>query len=676
MPDLGPKKIILTGGGTSGHVNPALAMGQAFEERLGRAEIRYIGVKGRAEEVIVPKAGLRIDFVPASGYASPRNPLAFARFALKLFFGCLKAGAILLRFRPDFILATGGFAAAPVVLAQAFLKGLGFSKARTVLHEANAVPGKLNQLMASRVDHLFLTFPRSRSNLDHKAGEVVGYPVRSALARLEREEARRRLGLDLAPGRKLVLIFGGSQGARSINQAVVGALGILSRAADPPFILHAVGLGASDHRPREETGALLELAHGPGWRTDLAGIYRQEIYLHDMAAAYSAADLVVCRAGAGAIHEVSSLGCPTLLIPKPNLPGDHQVVNARALAAVGGAEVIYEDLILTDLGLTSGVAGPRLAGRILDLLSDPEKLEAMSAKAKRFMSGGAAARIAERVLQPSSKPGPDSESRLLPPSPTHEGLLNLLTRAYHSQPEAYSPLRLVPDPEELEYYRARSALLLLAPHWIQRNIGIKLIGLLKDESKIDPLLRVLTDRTPVAWWKRLLGGDFYQVGFIRRNAVGSLILIDCHTKALEEALLNALSDPYYEVRAQAARALARFSQRLTEPARAQRTLMGMLGDKSFEVVRESALALGSVGQDGYAIEALLGLRLHRYWQVRQAALSALAELARRSVPSDPERLLQDVTGFVVTATDFRPSFTIKGAYRELVEELSAMTNRK
>ena len=676
MPDLGPKRIILTGGGTSGHVNPALAMGQAFEERLGRAEIRYIGVRGRAEEIIVPKTGLRIDFIPASGYVSPRNPWAFSGFAFKLFLGCLKAGAILLRFRPQFILATGGFAAAPVVLAQALLKSLGLSRAQTVLHEANAVPGKLNRLMASRVDHLFLTFPQSQSNLNRKPGQVVGYPVRSALARLERDEARKRLGLELTPERKLVLIFGGSQGARSINQAVVRALNDLSRTKSPPFILHAVGLGGSDHRPLEETGALLELTHGPDWRTALSGIYCQEVYLHDMASAYSAADLVVCRAGAGAIHEVSSLGCPSLLIPKPNLPGDHQVVNARALAAFGGAEVIYEDLIQTEGGLTSGVTGKRLAGRILNLLSDPEKLETMSAKAKRFMSDGAAARIAEIVLQPSAEPRPDSRARLLPPTPTHEGLLVLLTRAYQSQPEAYSPLRLVPDPEELEYYRARSALLLLAPHWIQRNIGIKLIGFLKDESKIDHLLEVLTDRTPISWWRRLLGGDFYQVGFIRRNALASLILIDRHTPALEEALLTALSDPYYEVRAQAARALAKFSQRLTEPPRFQKALMGMLGDKSFEVVRESALALGSVGQDGYAIEALLGLRLHRYWQVRQAALSALAELARRSIPSDPERLLQDVTGFVVTATDFRPSFTIKGAYRELVEELMAMTNRE
>jgi UDP-N-acetylglucosamine--N-acetylmuramyl-(pentapeptide) pyrophosphoryl-undecaprenol N-acetylglucosamine transferase len=651
-------------------------MGQAFEKQLGRAEVRYIGVRGRAEEVIVPKAGLKIDYVPASGYVSPRNPLGFARFAFKLFFGCLKAGAILLRFRPDFILATGGYAAAPVVMAQAVLKGLGLSKARTVLHEANAVPGKLNRLMASRVDHLFLTFPQSQSGPDSKPGRVVGYPVRGALARLDRDEARHRLGLELEPGQKLVLIFGGSQGARSINRAVVEALKDLSLAKRPPFILHAVGLGGAGHQPEAETKALLEQAHGPDWRTALAGVYRQEIYLHDMASAYSAADLVVCRAGAGAIHEVSSLGCPTLLVPKPNLPGDHQVVNARALAAVGGAEVIYEDLLRTERGLTSGVAGERLAARILNLLSEPEKLESMSAKAKQFMSDGAAARIAQVVLSPKDEPGPDSQARLLPPAPTHEGLLILLTRAFQSQPEAYSPNRLVPDPEELEYYRARSALLLLAPHWNQRNVGIKLIGLLKDESKIDHLLRVLTDRTPVGWWRRLLGGDFYQVGFIRRNALVSLVLIDRHTEALEEALLTALSDPYYEVRAQAARALARFSQRLTAPSRFQKALMGMLADKSFEVIRESALALGSVGQDGYAIEALLGLRLHRYWQVRQAALLALAELARRSIPSDPERMLQDVTGFVVTATDFRPSFTIKGAYRELVEELTSMTNRE
>ena len=185
---------MLTGGGTSGHVNPALAMGQAFESRLGGAEICYVGVRGRAEEVIVPKAGLPIKYVSAAGYAPPRRLLSFIRFGAKLTLGCIQSMAILLKFKPDFILATGGYVSAPIILSHALLARLGLSKAKVVLHEANAVAGRLNALMAPHVDHLFLTFPHSRGNGDRAKGLVAGYPVLNTLERLDTAEARKRLG--------------------------------------------------------------------------------------------------------------------------------------------------------------------------------------------------------------------------------------------------------------------------------------------------------------------------------------------------------------------------------------------------------------------------------------------------------------------------------------------------
>jgi len=273
------------------------------------------------------------------------------------------------------------------------------------------------------------------------------------------------------------------------------------------------------------------------------------------------------------------------------------------------------------------------------------------------------------VLQPGEETPANMSNNVLPPPPTHQGLLTLLSRAYQAGPHNYDPARLVPDPDELTYYRRRSALLLLELAWPARNMGVKLVGFLKDESKIDHLVLVLSDRTPVNPFKRLFGGDFVQVGFIRRNSLTSLMLIDRLTPQLEEALKKALIDPYYEVRTKAAQATAHFAGRLAQPAAFEDLLRERLADRSFEVICAAAGALGCIGRDESAVSALLAVKRHRLWPVRQASLTALKELVRRGVVTDRERLIQEVTGFVTTATDFRPHFSIKAAYQELLDLL-------
>lgn len=671
MPGRSAKRILLTGGGTSGHVNPALAMGQAFKARFGQAELLYVGVRGRAEEIIVPKAGLPIKFVPSAGYASPRRLPAFLKFSFKISLGLIKSIYILLGFRPEYILATGGYVAAPIIFAHSLLTRLGLSRAVVVLHEANAVPGKLNALMAPRVDHLFLTFPHTRGNGERSKGIVTGYPVRNTLERMDREQAREKMGLPR--DRKVVLIFGGSQGARSINKAVVGALGSLLEHPDPPFILHGAGLGSKTHHPLEETTRLLQETLGPDWAERTREFYRLETYLHDMAAAYSAADLVVCRAGAGAIHEVSSLGVPTLLIPKPNLPGDHQVENARSLAAFGGAELCHEELLIESGKLVSGVDGPDLAARVLALVDDSKRLKELSQRVREFMAPGAAERIADLVMGSGESKAQirEPDQPPLPESPSSQALLVRLTRAYLAQGKDYDPWKYVSGPAEMDYLCHRSAQLLISPDWTVRNTGVKLLGLLKDKTRVGPLMLLVRDRTPASWLHRFLGGDYQQVGFIRRNAIISLILIDRCEQGLEELLETALEDPYYEVRVQAARAVAHFKDRFPGgPERFLEPLYARLKDSSFEVVQESALSLGRIGGGPETVRQLLGLRINRYWQVRQAALQALIQMTRQGGVEDPEELLRQISGFVVLATDFRPRFTIKAAFSELVDLLN------
>lgn len=660
-------RLVLTGGGTSGHVNPCLAMAQAFEDRLGRAEIRYFGIRGRAEEAIVPQAGLRLEIVPSAPYVSPRRPLKMARFVAGLSWGILKAAAKLIRFRPDYILATGGYAAAPTVMAQTVLNRLGLGRAKIVLHEANAVLGKLNQLMARRADFVFLTFPSSRE--DGRRVRMIGYPVRGQLTAIDRAEALRRLEIDPAPGTKIVLIFGGSQGARNINRAVIDALEHIEAADPPVLIIHGQGLGSPSHRPEVECQERLIERYGPDFSERFARCYHPLTYIHDMTAAYSAADLVVCRSGAGAIHEVSALGKPALLVPKPNLPGDHQVRNARSLAAAGGAEIIYENALAVGSRIEGGIQGRVLADRILALLAAPDRLDELAQNAARFMRGDAAEAIARLVIDGGGDDLRPSQAQPPAPPPTHSGLLTLLGRARAANGAGYDPAIVIGDGAELDYYRRRSALLLTEPAWPVRNVGVKLIGLLGDVSSAGLLVNLITDRRPVSGLKRLLGGDFEQVGFIRRNAVDSLVQLNELNPDIEQALKTALADPYFEVRSHAARAVGHFAERLTDRAGFQGRLIKAARDSSFEVAGAAVLALGRVGCDRRAVEALIGLKLSRHWQIRRAALAALTDLVRRGEIDDPDGLREEVVGFVTTATDFTPRFALKAAYQALMDEI-------
>lgn len=660
-------KLVLTGGGTSGHVNPALAMGQAFARKMGGAQQIYFGIKGRAEEVIVPKAGLPILFIPSAPWASPRRPLALAKFILTLLFGVIKACWLLLKIKPHYILATGGYAAAPTVLAQALLSRLGLTKAKVVLHEANSVLGKLNRLMAKKSDYLFLTFPSREAGTDK--AELVGYPVRTTVSPLASGEARANLNLDLKPETKLILIFGGSQGARTLNRAVAESLGPLQESGKLVFILHGIGLGSGEHKPWAETQTYLAKLYGPDWAERFKAIYRPEVYFHDMASAYGAADLVVCRAGAGAIHEISALGKPAILVPKPNLPGDHQVQNARTMTARGAAQIIYEDLLVRGEDLIQGVDGRFLAGRLLATVFDEDRLAALADRAGRFMSGDAARAIAGLVLEPEKNGHRPPEGPTPPPPPTHLGLLKMLALAHQRDPADYDPASVINDPAELSFFRQRSALLLVHPSWQMRNLGIKLVGLLKDAGRLEHLGLILKDTTPAGRLQRLFGGDLAQVGFIRRNAYDSLMLIDRPEPAVERALIQGLKDGYYEARSHAAAAAGHFGTRLTGGLEFQAGLIQALADKSFEVVTAAALALGEAGLDGQAVEALVNLRMHRYWQVRRAALRGLARLHRRGLVQDTELLRSELTGFVTTATDFTPRFALKAAYKDTLEAI-------
>ena len=692
MRSRGFARVLMTGGGTAGHVNPALAIGR----HLGSdgAAFLFVGVRGRAEEQVVPREGIPIRFVRASGFPGRRPSVALVRFAADLLAGTLKAAWILLRFRPDVIIGTGGFASAPVVFAAALLRRVRLTRAGVFIHEQNAAPGLANQVAGRLADRVFVTFRQTLSSFPGN-GVLAGYPLRGRIGPIDRAAAAARLDFTVPPGRTVVFAFGGSQGARTLNRAVVDALGDLVPHRDRLFVIHGTGLFRSrEYDASADTSARFDARYSADQRRLIGTFYVSRPYFHDIECVYALADLVAVRAGAGTLNEVASLGLPAIVVPKSNLPGEHQVMNARAMARHGGAEVIYEETVLEDGRLIEKVDGARLAERMLALASDRGRLAAMGAANRGFLRCNALDEVARHIrafadgtpidagLGRRADTGPAGAAAADPcsasagqPLPGNQELLGRLERAAAQGGAAFTPEAAVPCADDLAYLWSRAASLLTAPAWEQRNVGVKLVGLLKAQDKLPLLLALLADRRPASGLRRLLGGDFVQVGFIRRNIITAIVRLDVVSAEVEAALLDAFADPYYEVRAEAARAAAHFGARLPSRARFVAAVIALLHDRTIEVASAAAESLGRLGDAADALPALLAMSEARFWKVRAAALKGILSLVTRGEVRDYSALRAGLAAFVLSSTDFTPQFEIKAAYRHLMEAAQAREAR-
>lgn len=660
-------RILLTGGGTAGHVNPALAIGAALAGE--GSETLFVGVRGRAEEQVVPREGIPIRFVRASGFPGARPSPALARFLLDLAAGTLQAAAILLRFRPGVIVGTGGFASAPVIFAATALKKLRLSSARVFVHEQNAVPGKLNRLVGRFAEKVFVTFPETLS-LFPGNGALTGYPLRKRIGHVAPEEARSRLDFDVPPGRKVVFVFGGSQGSRSLNRGLVDALGDLLPDADRLFVVHGTGLfKGAGYDAGTDTAERLAARYSQEDRERIAAFYVSRSYFHDIASVYALADLVVIRGGSGSLNEVARMGIPALVVPKANLPGDHQVANARALERAGGAEVLYEETVLRDGHLVEELDGGLLARRVLALAEDPGRLAEMSRRGRDVLGIDAAAEIAHHVRHGRGSGEVDPTLVPAPAVVSNAALLSRLEKAAAAAGRGYRVEDHV-EQRDLAWFRSRAASLLVNEAWEARNLGVKLLGLLDAKEKVPLLLALLADRTPAPLFRRLLGGDYEQVGFLRRNAFAALARLGVVDAGVEEALLAGLRDPYWEVRAEAARAAARFAGRLARRDEIVSALVARLADANLEATAAAAEALGVLGSERDALPALLALADYRFWKVRAAALKGVLSLVERGEVRDRSKLAEALPAFLLTSTDFRPQFEMKLSYRRVLEALS------
>jgi UDP-N-acetylglucosamine--N-acetylmuramyl-(pentapeptide) pyrophosphoryl-undecaprenol N-acetylglucosamine transferase len=300
---------------------------------------------------------------------------------------------------------------------------------------------------------------------------------------------------------------------------------------------------------------------------------------------------------------------------------------------------------------------------MLALLDDPVRLHRMGERSRDFLRQKAIERITSEIF--GDNRFTDGNGRLGAPFRDLVGnarLQGMLSEAYKRSGPDYDPASVVGDPDDLAYYRHRAAGLLSRKAWQERNLGVKLIGLTQHREKIPTLLKMLCDRTPVSRVKRFFGGDFQQVGFIRRNIVQTLEIMDRFDPDVEKHLLAALEDPYFEVRAQTCRCAAHFGQFLAGKSSWINGIVDRIEDDCFEVVIEAVKALGETGTDREAAESLLSMNESHYWQVRNAALYGLKRMIERGVLEPSEELLSKVSSFMLTSTDFRPHFQIKETY--------------
>ncbi|HPQ69146.1 MAG TPA: murein biosynthesis integral membrane protein MurJ [bacterium] len=392
-------RYVLTGGGTGGHVYPNLAIAGELARHDSEAQFLYLGVAGRAEADIVPRHGIPIRFVPARGMPTRKASAAMIVFLAALAWGTLKALAILLRYRPRLVVATGGYASAPALLAARLLR-------RPILvHEQNAYPGLVNRTFGKMAGRVCVSFPESLVHFQHN-GKLVGYPVRPEIFALRagidaEEKARRKQELGIDPARQVVLITGGSLGARSINRAVADLLPLI--AADETlrrrvYLVHAVGRFATkEYHAVEDTLARL---HKRGIAEEaITDFYRRETYLYEIENWLRVADVVIGRAGAGTLTEIAATGLPAVVIPKSGLPGDHQVKNAEALREAGACLVLREERARDNGEAYDSIAPERLLSALRELLDLPdERRAAMREAALGFVHGDALGAIRAEAM--------------------------------------------------------------------------------------------------------------------------------------------------------------------------------------------------------------------------------------------------------------------------------------
>ncbi|MDY4182168.1 MAG: undecaprenyldiphospho-muramoylpentapeptide beta-N-acetylglucosaminyltransferase [Pseudoflavonifractor sp.] len=367
--------ILFTCGGTAGHINPAVALARLFQLRDPDCKVLFVGADGGMETRLVPKEGYDIRTVTITNFRRSFTPAAIGhnvKTVINMGRSKGQANRILKEFKPDLVVGTGGYASYPIVNAAA-AKGI-----PTAVHESNAVPGLTTKALSKVVDQVMVGFEESRSHYDDPDKvAVTGTPVRGDFFQYTRKEAREKLGI--TDDRPVVVSVWGSLGASVMNRQIVDFIALECKAGEPFHHIHGAGRDfANIQKTLPKLGIDLK---------DHPSIDVRE-YIYDMPLVMAAADLVLCRAGASTISELTAIAKPAVLVPSPNVAADHQTKHARVIAEAGGAVLLPE----------KDSSGQKLYEIASDLLTHKGKRDAMGAALRHMAVPDASEKIYKTLL--------------------------------------------------------------------------------------------------------------------------------------------------------------------------------------------------------------------------------------------------------------------------------------
>lgn len=356
------KTLMIAGGGTGGHIYPAIAIAREYVSRDASRRVVFVGTARGLETTIVPKAGFPLELIDVGGLKG-KGGLDLIKNVLRLPLGFVQAWKVIGKHRPSAVLGVGGYSSGPVLVA-AKLRGV-----PTIIHEANAFPGLANRVVAPFTTAVAVAFPDALPRMRRKDGVVTGNPIRKEFFDVGNRQPA-------TSNQQRILVFGGSQGSRILNETMTGALLFLARLKDRIRIVHQTG-------PKDvET---VQQAYRASAFTDA----RVVPYLDPIADEIGAADLVVSRAGAMTIGELSAAGRAAILVPFAAATNNHQELNARVVERAGGAVVITEKELSPE----------RLAGAISEILNDPARATRMGTASKTLAAPEATKTIVDLILK-------------------------------------------------------------------------------------------------------------------------------------------------------------------------------------------------------------------------------------------------------------------------------------
>lgn len=361
-----PPRVIISGGGTGGHVFPAIAIADAVKAIHPEAALLFVGAKGKLEMEKVPKAGYKIQGLWISGFHR-KLTLRNLSFPFKLLSSLWKAGQIIRQFKPDIAIGVGGFASGPL-LYMASRKGIA-----TLIQEQNSFPGVTNRLLANRVEKACVAYTGMERFFPREKIILTGNPVRNQIqnSRATKEQGAQHFGLD--PQRPILFVTGGSLGAQSINEAMAANANLLAEHSSLQVLW--------------QHGKLYEESFGNCATAQLPNV-KAVSFVDRMELAYAMSDVIISRSGALTIAELQFAGKPAIFIPSPNVAEDHQRKNAMALVEKEAAWIIDNER-----------AGEEIIRKVLELLEDTAEQKKLSENIKKLAMPDAARSIAEEALQ-------------------------------------------------------------------------------------------------------------------------------------------------------------------------------------------------------------------------------------------------------------------------------------